>query len=80
MELDYSCFTQKPNQDVVTFLKNASVRKITISQQSKVCEIFLLCYKHAFRIKVCFKCSTIRLNIVVEVIVSTYEVFTHTTI
>ncbi|MGM9525676.1 MAG: PHP domain-containing protein, partial [Peptococcaceae bacterium] len=43
MELDYSCFTQKPNQDVVTFLKTASVRKITISQQSKVCEIFLAC-------------------------------------
>lgn len=43
MELDYSCFTQKPNQDVVNFLKTASVRKITISQQSKVCEIFLAC-------------------------------------
>lgn len=43
MELDYSCFQQKPTQDVIAFLENASVRKIAISQQTKGCEIFLAC-------------------------------------
>lgn len=43
MELDYSCFQQKPNQDVTAFLEKASIRKITISQQTKACEIFLAC-------------------------------------
>ncbi len=43
MELDYSCLSEKPNQDVTTFLETASIRKITISQQSKTCEIFLAC-------------------------------------
>ena len=43
MELDYSCLNEKPNQDVMTFLETASIRKITISQQSKTCEIFLAC-------------------------------------
>ena len=43
MELDCQCFQQKPNQDVLAFLEKASVRKITISQQTKVCEIFLAC-------------------------------------
>lgn len=37
MELDYSCLIEKPNQDVMTFLENTSIRKITISQQSKTC-------------------------------------------
>ncbi|MBQ1220115.1 MAG: hypothetical protein IIX83_01885, partial [Peptococcaceae bacterium] len=43
MELDYSCLNEKPNQEVMTFLETASIRKITISQQSKTCEIFLAC-------------------------------------
>ncbi|MBQ7025578.1 MAG: PHP domain-containing protein, partial [Peptococcaceae bacterium] len=43
MELDYSCLIEKPNHDIMTFLETASIRKITISQQSKTCEIFLAC-------------------------------------
>ena len=43
MKLDDSCLQQKPNQDVIAFLENASVRKIAISQQTKGCEIFLAC-------------------------------------
>ena len=43
MVLDYSCFQEQPNKDVTAFLEKASIRKITISQQSKACEIFLAC-------------------------------------
>lgn len=43
MNLDYNCLNEKPNQDVMAFLETASIRKITISQQLKTCEIFLAC-------------------------------------
>lgn len=43
MELDYSQFQTQPNQDVTAFLGTSSVRRITISQQTKACEIFLAC-------------------------------------
>ena len=43
MVLDYSSLQQKPNRDVIAFLETSSIRKIAISQQSKVCEIFLAC-------------------------------------
>lgn len=43
MELNYDVFQQKPNHDVAAFLEKASVRKITISQQTGACEIFLAC-------------------------------------
>ena len=43
MVLDYNSLQQKPNNNVIAFLEKSSVRKITISQQSKACEIFLAC-------------------------------------
>ncbi|MBQ2035716.1 MAG: PHP domain-containing protein, partial [Peptococcaceae bacterium] len=43
MVLDYNSLQQKPNHNVIAFLEKSSIRKITISQQSKVCEIFLAC-------------------------------------
>ncbi|MBQ5857937.1 MAG: PHP domain-containing protein, partial [Peptococcaceae bacterium] len=43
MVLDYNSLQQKPNHNVIAFLEKSSIRKITISQQSRVCEIFLAC-------------------------------------
>ncbi len=43
MVLDYNSLQQKPNTNVIAFLEKSSIRKITISQQSKACEIFLAC-------------------------------------
>lgn len=43
MKLNYSNVQQKPDKDVIAFLEQCSIRKITISQQDKVCEIFLAC-------------------------------------
>ncbi|MBR4943788.1 MAG: PHP domain-containing protein, partial [Peptococcaceae bacterium] len=43
MVLDFNSLQQKPNSSVIAFLEKSSIRKITISQQSKACEIFLAC-------------------------------------
>lgn len=45
MNFDLNELHEKPNQDLMAFLETSSIRKITISQQSKTCEIFLACEK-----------------------------------